>query len=237
MRILFCDDDGKVLEQLQKYVLEFFHNIGVAAPEFAAYSSGDELLEKETLADIAFLDVEMPGRSGIKAGAALRKINPKIMLFIVTSHRHYLDEAMKEYAFRFLDKPIDKPRLFRNLKDAIYKYNTEIKEILVETEQGLEIFRADDIVCIEASRRKTVLYTNLAITDSRYSVEKWQEILDLPYFFSPYRGVIINMKYVSRITRDTIYLKFGEQQKVVYLARRKYTEFKNRYLLYLESTK
>lgn len=237
MRIIFCDDDSKILEQLQKYVLDFFHTIGAAVPQFAAYSSGDELLANEALADIAFLDVEMPGLSGIETGAVLKKANPKIIIFIITSYRHYLDEAMQEQVFRFLDKPIDKSRLFRNLKDAIRKYNMETKEIPVETELGLEVFKADEIVCIESNRRKTILYTTNAVIDTRYTVEKWMDVLNLPSFFSSHRGIIINMRYIFKISKDSIYLKFGEQQKIVYLARRKYTEFKNRYLLYLESIK
>lgn len=35
MRILFCDDDERILEQLQKYVGEFFSDIGGMKPEFA----------------------------------------------------------------------------------------------------------------------------------------------------------------------------------------------------------
>ena len=64
MRIVFCDDDIEILNQLQRYVSEFL-GLGSTMPEFASYESGDELLEHETSLDIAFLDVEMPGRSGI----------------------------------------------------------------------------------------------------------------------------------------------------------------------------
>lgn len=237
MRILFCDDDNRILEQLQKYVCEFFSDIGGTQPEFAAYSSGDELLAHETHADIAFFDVEMPGRSGIKAGVALKEKNPRILIFIVTSYPDYLDEALRENAFRFLSKPIDKSRLFRNLKDAIYKYNMETKEIPVETEAGIELLKADDIVCVEVAQRKTFLYTVDSIIQTSQSVEYWRKKLDLPCFYSSHRGVIVNMRYVSRAGKDVILLKYGSKTKEVYLARRKYTEFKNLYLLYLESIK
>ena len=46
MRILFCDDTVEVLNQLQKYVSEFFRSLGGAMPDFAAYTSGDELLAR-----------------------------------------------------------------------------------------------------------------------------------------------------------------------------------------------
>ena len=86
MRILFCDDDERILAQLKRYTREFFADIGGVQPEFAAYGSGDELLANETHADIAFFDVEMPGRSGIKTGAALKENNPRIIIFIVLKY-------------------------------------------------------------------------------------------------------------------------------------------------------
>lgn len=237
MRILFCDDDERILEQLQRYVREFFANIGGTQPEFAAYSSGVQLLANETHADIAFFDVEMPGRSGIKAGAALKEKNPRIIIFIVTSYPDYLDEALRENAFRFLSKPIDKNRLFRNLKDAVYKYNMETKEIPVETEDGIELLKADEIVCVEAVQRKVFLYTVDSVIQTNQSVEYWRKTLDIPCFYSSHRGVIINMQYVSKVGKDVILLKYRGKTKEVYLARRKYTEFRNLYLLYLESIK
>lgn len=237
MRILFCDDDLKILEQLQKYVREFFEDVGGPLPEFASYSSGDELLINETRADIAFLDVEMPGRSGIKASSILKENNPRVLIFIVTSYPYYLDEAMRAQVFRFLDKPIDKNRLLRNLKDALYKYNMETKEIPVETSLGIELLKADEIVCVEVASRKTLLYLINSTIQTNQSVDYWRKRLDLPCFYSSHRGVIINMRYVSRIGKDVILLKCKSFSKEVYLARRKYKEFKDLYLLYLESTK
>ena len=78
LRILFCDDNPEILDQLQKYVTDFFKGMGKLLPEMAAYTSGDDLLQKERYADMAFLDVEMPGRSGIHVGARLKEFNPKI---------------------------------------------------------------------------------------------------------------------------------------------------------------
>ena len=78
MRIIFCDDDPMVIEQLLSYVSEFFAQLGGKKVEFAYYSSGDALLNAKVRADIAFLDVEMPGVSGIHVGAKLKELNPNI---------------------------------------------------------------------------------------------------------------------------------------------------------------
>ena len=95
MRIVFCDDDPAILRQLLAYVKEFFTSLGGLEPEYAVYRSGDELIRHETKFDIAFLDVEMPGASGIHTGAKLKEKNPRIKIFIVTAYPDYLDEAMR----------------------------------------------------------------------------------------------------------------------------------------------
>ena len=95
MRILFCDDNKMILEQLRSYVSDYFKENGGQQPELVCYDNGDALLAAETRADIAFLDVEMPGINGIQLGARLKEMNPHIKIFIVTSYPDYLDEAMR----------------------------------------------------------------------------------------------------------------------------------------------
>lgn len=237
MRILFCDDDPQISSQLHKLVLSYFQQIGAKPPECAVYSSGDELLRSETRADIAFLDVEMPGISGIHVGAELKQRNPYIRIIIITSYADYLDEAMRFQVFRYLSKPIDKNRLFRNLKDALYQYNMDTKEYPIVTADGVFIRRAEEIVCVETSLRKTHVYTTGQIFTSTNNMEYWHRTLSLPCFFQTHRSFIVNMRFVSSILKDSIILKYQSKEKNAYLARRKFSEFKNAYLLYLESVK
>lgn len=237
MRILFCDDDPQIAEQLQKLVVSFFQQIGAKAPECVIYQSGDALLASESRADIAFLDVEMPGISGIHVGAKLKERNPYIKIIIITSYSDYLDEAMRFQVFRYLSKPIDKNRLFRNLKDALYQYNMDTKEYPIVTSDGVFVRRAEEIVCIESSFRKTLVYTTDQVFESTENLEYWHKLLTLPCFFNPHRSFIINMRFVNSILKDIIVLKYNGKEKNAYLARRKFTEFKNAYLLYLESAK
>lgn len=237
MRIIFCDDDPAVLTQIQKYVAEFFDKQGVMQPEYAVYKTGDMLIRNETRADIAFLDVEMPGVSGIYVGARLKEINPRIKIFIVTAYSDYLDEAMRFQVFRYLSKPIDKTRLFRNLKDAIYSYSIESCEFPISTSDGIFVRRSEEIIYIETSQRKTIVHTTDGIFISNQNIEYWKRTLTLPCFFSTHRSFIVNMRFVYCIRRDSVTLKSDGQLSEVFLSRRKYTQFKDTYLIYMESTK
>lgn len=235
MRILFCDDDPDILTQLQDYVAEYFAHIGGFMPEYEAYTSGELLLENEHSADIAFLDVEMPGLSGIHVGAELKKRTPACKIFIVTSYPDYLDEAMRFQVFRYLSKPIDKSRLFRNLKDAIYQYTMETREYPILTEAGVVVMHADEIVCVEMQQRKCVLHTTRGIFVSTETMEYWKKTLSLACFYAPHKSFIINMRYVCEIQKDTILLRYNGVEKEAYLARRRFPQFKDTYLFYLGS--
>ena len=237
MRIIFCDDDPTILEQIQKYVAEFFRTNKLLQPEYASYCSGDQLLQQEDRADIAFLDVEMPGRSGIYIGAELKERNPRIKILILTAYPDYLDEAMRFQVFRYLSKPIDKNRLFRNLKDALYQYNMDSSEYAIETVNGIIVRRADEILGVETQGRKTKVYTKEGSWDSIQNMDHWRDVLTVPCFYSPHRSFIVNMQYISEIGKDIVKVRCGGMECSAYVARRKYPSFKEQLLLYLESTK
>lgn len=237
MRVIFCDDDPVILEQLRSCVSEYFARSGGKLPELACYHSGEALLAAETRADIAFLDVEMPGVSGIRVGARLKESNPNIKIFIVTSYPDYLDEAMRFQVFRYLSKPIDKDRLFRNLKDAVYQYNMESREFPVVTNDGVYVRRAEEIICVEAAQRKVLLHTTDGVLQSTQNMEHWRQTLTLPCFYVTHRSYIVNLHFVNSIRRDTILLKYREKELTAYLTRRRYTACKDTYLWYMESVK
>ena len=237
MRIIFCDSNIEQLNQLQNYVREYFNALIVTRPEFAAYTRVDKLLANESFADIAFLDLEVAGRNGIYAEAQLKKLNPRIKIFIIAAYPDYLDEAMRLQSFCYLSNPIDKNRLFYNLKEAVYQYGTDTIKIPVSTSTGITMLSADHIVCVELLQRKTIIYTLDGQFNSTESMEFWRNVLRLPCFYSTYRSFIINMQYVYEIQRSSVVLKYGSQIKETYLAKRKYSEFTDAYMRYLELKK
>lgn len=144
---------------------------------------------------------------------------------------------MRFQVFRYLSKPIDKERLFRNLKDAVYQYNMESREFPIVTNDGVFVRRAEEIVCVEASQRKVLIYTTVGILQSTQPMEHWRQTLTLPCFYMTHRSYIVNMRFVSIIGKDRVLLKYRGHEQYAYLTRRKYTSFKDTYLMYRESVK
>lgn len=235
MRILICDDDSLMVEQIQKYIRNYFERIHVKCPEIVCFSDGASLLADNGAKDIIFLDIEMPGMNGIYVGNELKKSNENIIIFIVTSYSEYLDEAMRFHVFRYLSKPLDKQRFFRNMKDAMELYNTQIFKIPVETKQGVHTLPTSSIVMIEAQERKVIVHTTLADFESVHNMQYWLELLPQNCFFQTHRSFIVNLEHITDFDHTLIHL--ADNQFHAYLTKRKYTTFKETYLLYLESTR
>ena len=233
MRIAICDDDLLIQEQLQKYLREYFERNHLKYPGVVTFNNGESLLKDTTEKDIVFLDVEMPGISGIFVGNELKKSNPNVIIFIVTSFVEYLDEAMRFQVFRYLTKPIDKGRLFRNMKDALQIYTASNIKIPIETKQGIHAVSASDIVSIEAETRKVIVHTITNDYESVHNMAYWTQTLNAHCFFQTHRSFIVNLSHVTKFDHTLVYL-YNNQLKA-YLTRRKYTQFKEAYLLYLES--
>lgn len=154
---------------------------------------------------------------------------------MVTSYSEYLDEAMRFHVFRYLSKPLDKQRFFRNMKDALDYYNTMTAKIPVETRQGVHLVPASYIIAIEAQGRKVIVHTIQQDFESVHNMDYWSNALPGNCFFQTHRSFIINLEHVTDFDHSTV--RLTEQQFNAYLTRRKYTAFKDAYLLYLESTR
>ena len=217
---------------------EYFEQAGLEEPEWAAYSSGKELIEKEReegrRPDIAFLDIEMPGQSGIETGRMLAEYCGHCKIFILTSYADYLDDAMRFHVFRYLSKPLERERLFRNMKDAIYQLSIETRPVLIETQNTVLTRYADEIVMVEARGRDMMLHVQEGEYRTLRNMRHWEsELLCMDCFSRVHRGYIVNLRYVRSFTSTMISLGAGEREWTAYVSRRRYPAFKNAYLTYL----
>lgn len=233
MRLVICDDDYLIVEKIEKYLKAFFSQINQKVPEISCFHDGESLLADPGDKDILFLDIEMPGIDGISVGQELKKANKDIIIFIITSFSEYLDEAMRFQVFRYLSKPIDRQRFFRNMKDALNLYHTTSIKIPIETKQGLFTLPATAIISIETKGRVCLIHTTQADYESIHNIQYWSEALPDNIFFQTHRSYIVNFEHISNFNHNTIYL--SDSQLQVYLAKRKYSPFKKAYLLFLES--
>ena len=91
MMILACDDERIPLELLSASIRE-------ARPEARLFAFGDpmELLDfaRQNQADVAFLDIQMYGMTGLELAKRLKDLIPEINIIFVTGYSQYAGDAM-----------------------------------------------------------------------------------------------------------------------------------------------
>lgn len=238
MNLIICDDDSNITEQLLSIIRKFEKENNI---EFGikVYSSGDSVLREDFCPDIAIIDIEMPGISGIKLSEKLKIINPDIIIIILTSFNNYLDAAMKVKVFRYLSKPIDKMRLFNNLFEAVFEYRLISKEIIVESDDEVYIVKTKDILYIENLKYGSKLITKRGNFTTNRKPKQWYDIINQPDCFTySHHSIIVNLQNVVGFNRAQVILRKNENETITtYISQRKYSSFKKSFFKFAGGVK
>lgn len=233
MKVLICDDDIKIVNQidnnLQKYMQEnkIKMNIDAFTSSKLAFSSAKAY-------DIAFVDIEMPDIGGLELAKQLKRNNSNILIFIITSHDCYLDDAMDISVFRYLSKPIENGRFFRGLESAMKHYQTDTHTIALEYYDEIYTIYTSDIIYITTQGRKTVIFTRTEKYTSNKSISYWRDVLHkLSCFAYPHHSYIINLRYVTRLSKNDVTLEADLKKYILPVSQRGYSNFKKAYFSYI----
>ena len=105
MLIYAADDEPLLLEDLKDSILQ-----AEPSARVESFSWASPLLEQmkaeKTKPDAAFLDVEMPGMSGMELAREIKRISPGTRLVFVTGFRRYAVEAFAIRADGYVMKPV-----------------------------------------------------------------------------------------------------------------------------------
>jgi nitrogen regulation protein NR(I) len=114
--ILVVEDDSQLRQSFDKLLQEEGYNVRTAS----SGEDGLEAIQRET-PDLVIMDVRLPGMSGMEAFQAVRKIDPKLPVIIVTAFgtTDTAIEATKLGAFDYVLKPFDIPDILTLIEQAI----------------------------------------------------------------------------------------------------------------------
>lgn len=90
--------------------------------------------------DLILMDVKMPQMDGLEALRQIKEIDPRTFVVIITAHANLRDavEAIKDGAYDYLEKPVDKNKLLE-----VYKKSQEAKKLVSDVVASLPIFDDD----------------------------------------------------------------------------------------------
>lgn len=121
LRIAVLDDENHALERFEK-VIEGFKEIALCK----LFGDADDLLAylENNSVDAVFLDIEMPGKSGMQLAEELSVILPDVTVIFVTAFSQYAVEAFELSVFDYIVKPVSEERLRKTLDRILRSRNS-----------------------------------------------------------------------------------------------------------------
>lgn len=208
MRILICDDEQTHLNVLCVHIEEYMQNHHIPYT-VAAMTNPAQVIEKDEIYDLAFLDIQMQEIDGISLAKQLRQRNPKLAIFFVTNYDEYQDDAMDLQAFRFFEKPFNVQRLYAGLDKAMEYIDGAYVDIFLSENGVQQRVVADDILYVTREGRRTSIVT---VKQTFSLSEKYDDLCEkLPqlFFYPVHKSFFVNLHYVDRYTYTELLLTNG----------------------------
>lgn len=172
--------------------------------------------------DIAFLDIRMPGLTGMEVA---EKVADSCRIVFVTAYDEYAVEAFEKAAVDYLLKPVSPDRLHKTvrrlqeeleqgagvspeiLRDIIIRLSRDkgsryLQHIRVQHGDGVRLILVDDILYFKASDKYTQVITHEGESLIRTPIRELAESLDPERFWQIHRGSIVNVRAIDRVSRS-----------------------------------
>jgi two-component system response regulator AlgR len=236
LRALVVDDEQPARARLSALLQELgqVEVIGEARNASEALQRIDELEP-----DLIYLDVRMPGMSGLELARHLGSLEAPPAIIFITAHDEHAMEAFEAEAVGYLLKPVRKEKLAAATARAQRLTPRQLGSVAaaaprthlpVRQRDGIRLLRLEDVICLLAEQKYTTvrhLGGDDLIEDSLRSLEA--ELGDR--FVRIHRSALVNRAFIEAVERDAegrhlIRLRgIGEPMQV---SRRLVTELKTR---------
>jgi len=225
---LIADDEPLLRDALRRQLAVVWPELEIVAE--ARNGREAAKLFDERRPDICFLDVHMPGLSGVDAA---KQIGRRAHLVFVTAYDHYAVQAFAHGALDYLLKPVEEARLAETvsrLKERLQSSRPAINtdQLLQQLSEQLEKLQGgknEALRWIRAQAGQTVRL--IAIddveylrSDAKYTIVAWRDAgkpaeavvrtplkdllaqLDTEQFAQVHRSVVVNLRAISHVKRQ-----------------------------------
>lgn len=233
IRVMIADDDEgmrlvlhRLIEREEGFEIVAEATDGLTAIELAA----------QVKPDVAFLDIDMPGISGLACARAICSENNEIAIIFATAHAEYMPDAFELYAYDYLLKPFDIGRVRRTLGRLRKRRGndpdqapgqTRTGRLTIRSRDGISFVKPEEILFIERQERESVIVTENGEVPTSDGLGELEERLDPETFMRSHRSYLVNTKKVLRATpygRWTYSLHFRETERTALITAEKLEE-------------
>lgn len=216
LSILIADDEVLICEELQGQ-LEQYRDLRIVA----ACHDGDSALARalELRPDAVFLDMHMPGKSGLDVAAVLaRQLDPPAVVFL-TAYGEYALQAFEVNAIDYVLKPYDEMDIHRVVAKLrrLFAGKGRVREadrqpdgpaprgghprrFCVQHHGRLEVVELEQIQTIYAKDRLVFIQTREGTHyNIKSSLNELEEKLDDKLFMRCHRNYIVNVAQIDHL--------------------------------------
>lgn len=204
IRAIIVDDELMARESLGM-LLGKFEDINVVS----RLASAEETLValKSEAVDVIFLDVEMPGLSGLDMLEVAREL-PAIVL--TTNNADYAVDAFEYDVVDFLQKPVTYKRLVKTIerlreslqpasKPGNFFVRSEGKHVRIDLDKLLYVETMDDyVVLVMDDKSKHIVHSTLSAMDERLPDDR---------FFRVHRSYVVNLERIDDVDETTLVIQ------------------------------
>ena len=218
---LLADDEPNLVTHLAQRLARLWPELEV----LATAGNGLEALERiQTLRpDVAFLDIRMPGLSGLEVAA---RLTVPCRLVFVTAYDQFAVEAFEREAVDYLLKPVTDERLARTVERLRTSQAAQLPEPLlarlrdlisatpaapgplrwIKAQAGLvvRLVGVDEVCYFQASDKYTTVVTRDSELLIRTPIKDLIDQLDPAQFWQIHRSTLVNVRQIAAARHDAM---------------------------------
>jgi DNA-binding LytR/AlgR family response regulator len=219
-RAIVADDEAHLAEHLRARLQHLWPGLEVLPLAGNGIDALRAINEDEP--DIAFLDIRMPGLTGIELA---KRIDTRTHIVFVTAFDQYAVEAFDREVVDYLLKPVTDERLAKAIerlqrKLAAAERPPALDEVLAKLARAIpsagvhlrwiralkgelvQQIAVDDVLYFQASDKYTCVITREGESLIRLALAELAAQLDAGVFWQIHRGTLVNMNEVAATRRD-----------------------------------
>ncbi len=232
MKIGICDDEKSTCAELEDMVYRFFADYRYKL-EVDVWYTGEACIRdmSEDSYDVLFLDIELPGNSGVVVGKYLReeKHDNDVQIIYISSKTNYAMELFQNHPYDFLVKPISYHSIANVLSKILALNESDARRFRYRQNRAEKSVTFKEIVYLTSCGRYVELHLTSGKTE-RYIGRLASEGNKLSEDFAQIaKSYIVNLRYIGTYAGEYITNIFGEKINITAPYR---NEFKSRFLKY-----